>query len=715
MSVFWRPSFPGHFIRGRKVENRQSLQLRTFVLISALFTGLFITILIISKVQVMGGFAGIERDSMVDTLDATMTAIDTRSGQLGSLATVWAGQEETRALILHPEKSPGLSRYPETIFTGTSTNVLAVMDRDGHVIAHKYVSLDSSQQLPTPRSLLASLERQSWYRVPEGTRGVLDLDSGPMLVVSVPVEDAHGHEAIGYLLVGRYLDVRELSALSESLGYQVSVGPGSLAGPGSPGDAVVFTDPDTIVVLESETEITGYRSVPGIGGTPPLLLKVTTPRPVHHYGLATMNYILLSLLLIGFVFGGAVLLLLEISVLSRVTRLSREVQQIGSSRNPGGRVTPEGNDEIASLAGAVNQMLSSLEHSRQSLEKSENRYAHLLNNANDCIFSTTPDGTLLSFNRQMKALAVSLGHEISVGKPLSRITSPDTAGDFQQALAEGLAHDRGEGGARVFNLVVIAADGNERILETNARFDERIQNSVPGYFCISRDITERILYESNLVAVTKKLKLLGDVTRHDIKNQLTVLLGYLEYLKMAESTDEREKVYSSLNKVTTRIHDQLEFTGDYQQLGVNGPTWQDLLITFKYAISHVDMAGIRQVIGTGPVEVFVDPLFEKALFNLVHNSLLHGDGVTEIRLTSIEQGGALLVAYEDNGCGIPNENKEKIFGEGFGKVNGFGLFLTREILAITKISIRETGEPGKGARFEISIPRGRFRYKQGLS
>jgi signal transduction histidine kinase len=48
--------------------------------------------------------------------------------------------------------------------------------------------------------------------------------------------------------------------------------------------------------------------------------------------------------------------------------------------------------------------------------------------------------------------------------------------------------------------------------------------------------------------------------------------------------------------------------------------------------------------------------------------------------------------------------KEKMFGKGFGKDHGFGLFLSREILAITGISITEMGEPGKGAKFVMTIP-----------
>ena len=52
-----------------------------------------------------------------------------------------------------------------------------------------------------------------------------------------------------------------------------------------------------------------------------------------------------------------------------------------------------------------------------------------------------------------------------------------------------------------------------------------------------------------------------------------------------------------------------------------------------------------------------------------------------------------------------------MFECGFMKNTGFGLFLTREILTITGITIIENGEPGKGARFEITVPKGAWRMK----
>ncbi len=74
--------------------------------------------------------------------------------------------------------------------------------------------------------------------------------------------------------------------------------------------------------------------------------------------------------------------------------------------------------------------------------------------------------------------------------------------------------------------------------------------------------------------------------------------------------------------------------------------------------------------------------------------------------------GSLILLFEDNGAGIPVEDKPRLFTKGFGKNTGLGLFLSREILSITGISITENGEPGKGARFEIAVPKGMYRPKK---
>ena len=83
--------------------------------------------------------------------------------------------------------------------------------------------------------------------------------------------------------------------------------------------------------------------------------------------------------------------------------------------------------------------------------------------------------------------------------------------------------------------------------------------------------------------------------------------------------------------------------------------------------------------------------------------------VTRIRIRPEESDRGISIVYEDDGIGIPHAEKEKLFERGFGRQTGFGLFLAREILAITDLSIRETGEPGKGVRFLIEVPPGFYR------
>jgi signal transduction histidine kinase len=68
-----------------------------------------------------------------------------------------------------------------------------------------------------------------------------------------------------------------------------------------------------------------------------------------------------------------------------------------------------------------------------------------------------------------------------------------------------------------------------------------------------------------------------------------------------------------------------------------------------------------------------------------------------------------VIICEDDGIGVPPQNKAQIFTRGFGRDSGLGLFLLREILSITGISIRETGDYGKGARFEMLVPKEDYR------
>jgi signal transduction histidine kinase len=124
----------------------------------------------------------------------------------------------------------------------------------------------------------------------------------------------------------------------------------------------------------------------------------------------------------------------------------------------------------------------------------------------------------------------------------------------------------------------------------------------------------------------------------------------------------------------------------------------------KRAAEAFDLKDIHLQVEVGGMAVLADPLLEKVFYNLVENSLRHGGKIHEISLTIERQGGELRIVYKDDGKGIPQKDKERIFRRGHGNHTGFGLYAAREVLSLTGMSIIENGLEGHGARFSITVP-----------
>jgi len=226
---------------------------------------------------------------------------------------------------------------------------------------------------------------------------------------------------------------------------------------------------------------------------------------------------------------------------------------------------------------------------------------------------------------------------------------------------------------------------------------------------VARDITGRKQAETAVQTANKKLNLLSSITRHDILNQITVLRGYMELARM-ETTDPTLLEYINREETAAGvIQRQIEFTRDYQNIGVTAPQWQDVHRVIARAVRGLDLGRVRLSIEFEDVEVYADPLLEKVFFNLVDNALRYGEKITEIRFSGREDEEGFTLVCEDDGVGIPAHVKEAIFRREYYKNTGLGLYLSCEILAITGLSIRETGRPGEGARFEVVAPRGVYR------
>jgi PAS domain S-box-containing protein len=299
-----------------------------------------------------------------------------------------------------------------------------------------------------------------------------------------------------------------------------------------------------------------------------------------------------------------------------------------------------------------------------------------------------------------------------VGRRLFDFITPESAKNVRLQMAKGTEQNPGcfSKESEPYILELACKDGSNLVTEVVANPVFNNEDKFTGWRGITRDISRRKSAEEALRLANKKLKLLTGITRHDVKNQLLALQAYITLLETNRSDPKFSDYFHKARNAAEHISAIIAFTKEYESIGVNAPVWQECRTIVETAANPVRLGNVA-VKNDIPdkTELFADPLIVKVFYNLMENAIRHGETVTTIRFSAQEIGATLRIVCEDDGSGIPADEKEKIFERGFGKNTGLGLFLSREILSITGIEIREAGEPGKGARFEIIVPQGSYR------
>ena len=256
---------------------------------------------------------------------------------------------------------------------------------------------------------------------------------------------------------------------------------------------------------------------------------------------------------------------------------------------------------------------------------------------------------------------------------------------------------------------LVLKDG--RILE---RFSAPMQKKDSKYYgrvWYFRDITERKRIEEAYTGANKKLHLLNSFIRHDIVNQISVIELILEQVLQTEDKAKNKEYISKARETSSRIGKTIEFTQEFEGFGIVSSGWQRIYNTLESAKEEIFFGEItiENYIPTN-LEIYADPIIRKVFATLMENAIRHGSVLTMIQFSVQEEEGDLIISCFDDGMGIPPEEKDLIFARGYGNHTGLGLFLAREILSITGLSIRECGVAGEGARFEIVVPPGKFRF-----
>ncbi|PKL69671.1 MAG: hypothetical protein CVV30_08975 [Methanomicrobiales archaeon HGW-Methanomicrobiales-1] len=345
-----------------------------------------------------------------------------------------------------------------------------------------------------------------------------------------------------------------------------------------------------------------------------------------------------------------------------------------------------------------------LARGEQQLRFSEERYRNVVEDQTELICRFAPDGTHLFVNDAYCRYFGKSREDI-----IDQHFIPDVPPEDHTLLKAHFASFSPDCPVHMIEHRIVMSTGEVRWQQWSERAIFNEKGVLTEYQSVGRDITDRKRTEYALNEVNIKLNLLSSITRHDILNQLTVLQGYCGLIEGKTADSMTREWILKATQASEVIRSQISFTQHYQDLGMQKPLWQDISLTAMIVCQNNGFSQVAIDEKLAGVEVFADPLLKTVFYHLFENAVMHGGKMTQIRVHGKKTPGFFTLIIEDDGDGISPAYKKNIFQKGYGKHTGLGLYLVWEVLSITGLTINETGEPGKGARFEIRVPAQMYR------
>lgn len=378
--------------------------------------------------------------------------------------------------------------------------------------------------------------------------------------------------------------------------------------------------------------------------------------------------------------------------------------EVIATRIEGFRQLSDGEHYVAHL---VISDISDTRRVEMELHESEERFRMLFQHIPSIsVQGYGPDGITRYWNDASEELYGYSAHE-AIGRSLLDLIIPP---EMRDAVKRDITHmvETGEP-VPAGELILMRKDG-ERIPVFSSHTIIQRTGLDTELFCVDISLIELRKTEQALLEANKKTRILSSLTRHDIVNHISALYLTLDTLKQESDLEGIRSRISSALEICERIETTNGFTREFESLGEAGCGWIRVHPIITYAQGEISLHGVTVENLIPPdLEIYADPILRKVFSTLMENSLRHAGALSRISCTGDEIDGNYLITYEDDGIGIAQARKELIFNHGYGEHTGIGLFLAREVLSITGLAIRECGEEGQGARFEISIPSGKFR------
>ncbi|WP_214034896.1 CHASE4 domain-containing protein [Methanospirillum sp.] len=666
---------------------------KMILIIACTFFALMSLLLFSFEFTIMDSFSSLEEKYTGRDLTRAYHAIEDEIRRLQQVATDWGEWDDTYNFVFTHDQEYVSSNLAPSTFEALNIAFYVVQDLSGTTIVSRGLSEQDGPLTNAPPGLVSAL---TWNGKPPGEMksGLVEWNHSAWIFAQNPVLTSHrGGPSRGTVTVLNKLDIDKLSEISDLLLQNITIRI-LMADERSGGEYLVKGAEVTGGSVLASDVLHDYK------GMPFLLLQVKSDRELYERGLLTRNYLFFSLLLLALCFMGVAVTLINLVVIAPLSELNTELLQVGQTGLLSGRIKTGRNDEIGDLGRSINQMLDQIERAVEQRHATEQRLSRLIALAEEGICLVGPDRRIWFANPKLASIFGRTPVELN-GMFISELLDGETFNADELHGDRSVQHEmhaRKKDGTEIYIRVVSAP--------------YPLDSSKEGHLFVISDITTFKDNEKELLLLNKKLSLLGSMTRHDIVNQLTTIRGMLGLVHRKTDDEVILNLIETAEEAADRVNKHIEFSKEYQKAGMQVPVWQNLQTCWSLAYAMTRKKGLTFTYDGKNYEVFADQLLQKVFYNLIDNSLKHGKSVFYIMVHTRVQDGNLVIIYEDDGEGIQDSMKERVFERGVGSGTGWGLFFVREVLGLTGITITEEGTFGIGAKFLITVPEGGYRQLQ---
>jgi PAS domain S-box-containing protein len=341
--------------------------------------------------------------------------------------------------------------------------------------------------------------------------------------------------------------------------------------------------------------------------------------------------------------------------------------------------------------------------SENALKKSEQKYREFADSLPEIAFESDETGKLTFANRKGLEILGYSNDEIKLMNIFQFIVPEER----QKALENFQKRMQGERSAGN-EYTLLKKDGSKfpGLVYTKQIVNPDGNHELSG---IIVNITETKSATKKLTALNEKLRVVGSLARHDVRNKLSAVEGNVHLARKKLPAESDALTYlSRIESTIDQITEIFNFAAAYERIGLEKLVYVDVEKAVEEAVRLLsDLQSVKISNNLHGLSVLADSLLNQLFFNLIDNSLKHGKQTSQIRIYYQKENGCnLRLVYEDDGVGIPYAEKPKLFKEGYSTDggSGYGLHLIKKLTEVYGWTIQETGEPGKGAQFTITIP-----------